>query len=46
MRIFFFVLLMMFMLSRPTFAAPSIEITDDRASTAYWLKSYGDKVLV
>ena len=46
MRIFFFVLLLMFMLSRPTFAAPSIEITDDRASPAYWLKPDGDQVLV
>ena len=39
-------LLMLFLLSRPTFAASSIEITGEYASPSYWLKPDGDRVLL
>ena len=45
MKIFLAALLMLLLFSRPTLAAPSIEITGERATPAYWLKPDGDRIL-
>ena len=46
LRIFFATLILMLFMIRPTFAASTIEITGERATSSYWITPDGDQLLL